>query len=104
MSAEHTEAWAQIVADANAFAIAHEGAEFVARLVWEAAVLGFVHGTLHAAGRSWNEQNADFPKDHAIVTGVMGYVTVDGVERFAALRELALADYKLKVAKAASDD
>ncbi len=103
MTAEHDEAWKQLVTDAKAFAIAHEGAEFVARLVWEAAVLGFVQGTQHATGRSYDEQRADFPKDHAIVATVMGYVTVDGVERFAALRELALAEYRVKLAKAAVD-
>lgn len=103
MSAEHDATWTQLVADAKAFAVAHEGPEFVARLVWEAMVLGFVQGTQHAFGRSYDEQRADFPKDHDIVAGVMGYVTVDGVEHFAALRALALADYRVKVAKAAHD-
>lgn len=101
MTAEHDAAWAQLVADAKAFAVAHEGPEFVARLVWEAMVLGFVQGTQHAFGRVYDEQRADFPKDHAIVAQVMGYVTVDGVEHFAALRELALADFKAKRAEAA---
>lgn len=94
---EPLDAWDQIVADTRAFLAQHTEPEHVARLVWEAAVLGFVHGTLHATGRSYDEQRADFPKDREIVSGVMGYVTVDGVERFAALRELALADFRTKL-------
>lgn len=104
MTAEHDETWTQLKADAAAFAVAHEGPEFTARLVWEAMVLGFVHGTRHAAGRNYDEQRADFPKDHAIVAGIMGAVTVDGFPHFAALRELALADFNAKVAKAACDE
>ena len=90
---EYDAAWNQLVKDARAFLAQYDQPENVARLVWEAAVLGYVHGTRHAVGRTYEAQRADFPKDHAIVAGVMGHVTVDH-EHWAGLRALALADFR----------
>lgn len=87
--------WDQLVIDARAFLVKHNQPEHVARLVWEAAVLGYVRGTQHAFGRSYEEQRADFPKDSAIVVGVMQHVTVD-FEHFQVLRQLAYASLHAK--------
>lgn len=84
---QHAETWSQLVADARIFAEQHPAPEGIAHLVWEAAVLGFVNGTQHAAGRTFKEVRADFLKDHAIVTGVLDIAELD-CERWGALREL----------------
>jgi|SRR6185312_16949536 len=86
-SEQHSETWRQFVADVRNFTERHPAPEGVAHLVWEAAVLGFVNGTQHAAGRSHAEVRADFMKDHAIVTGVLDIAELD-CERWGALREL----------------
>lgn len=83
----HAAAWARLVADARAFTECHSAPEGVAHLVWEAAVLGFVNGTQHAVGRTYEEMRADFLKDYAIVTGVLDVAEAD-CERWFALREL----------------
>lgn len=95
---ELPDAWDQLVTDARAFLAKHDQPEHVARLVWEAAVLGYAQGTQHAFGRSYDEMRADFPKDSAIVAGVMQHVTVD-FEHFQALRQLAFASFHAAQAK-----
>jgi len=102
-SDKHAETFAQLVKDTEAFLAQYEGAKPIAHLVWEAAVLGFCHGTRHAAGRSWEEMRADYLADHAVVSGVMGYATTDGVVRFSALRELALAGFRTKTGGSGDD-
>lgn len=84
---QHAETWSQLVASVRNFTERHPTPEGVAHLVWEAAVLGFVNGTQHAAGRSYAEMRADFLKDHAIVAGVLD-VAEANCERWAVLREL----------------
>lgn len=91
-SEKHAEVFAQLVRNVEAFLVQYDAAMPIAHLVWEAAVLGFCHGTQHAAGRSWQETRADYLKDHTVVAGVLDYATVDGVVKFPALRALALAD------------
>lgn len=101
---DHAEVFARLLKDTEAFLAQHEGAQPVAHLVWEAAVLGFCHGTLHAAGRSWQETRADYLKDHAVISGVLDYATTDGVVKFPALRLLALADLRAQTDKATNAD
>lgn len=86
-SEQHAATWAQFVADVDTFIERYPGPKSVAHLVWEAAVLGFVNGTQHAAGRSHTEVRADFLKDHAVVTGVLDVAELD-CERWVALRTL----------------
>lgn len=103
-SEQHAETFNQLVRNVETFLVQHEGAKPVAHLVWEAAVLGFCHGTQHAAGRSWQETRADYLKDHMVVAGVLDYATVDGVVKFPALRALALADSRAEADAAATDN
>lgn len=86
-SERHTATWNQLVADVATFTERHPAPEAVAHLVWEAAVLGFVNGTQHAAGRTSAEMRADFLKDHAIVAGVRNVAELD-CERWPGLRGL----------------
>lgn len=90
-SQRHAAIWNQLVADIAVFAERHPAPEAVAHLVWEVAVLGFVNGTQHAAGRSSAEMRADFLKDHAIVAGVRDVAELD-YERWPGLRGLGRAD------------
>lgn len=103
-SSDHAEVFARLLKDTEAFLAQYEGAQPVAHLVWEAAVLGFCHGTQHAAGRSWQEARADYLKDHAVLSGVLDYATVDGVVKFPALRLLALADFRAQTDEVVNAD
>jgi hypothetical protein len=42
-----------------------------AKLVQEAAVLGFVEGVVHAHGRTWEEARRDFPPDLEVLARVL---------------------------------
>ena len=87
----HDRVWNQLAADSAQFATEHPGAQWLAKLTWEAMVVGFARGARYGADRP-----NDRPTDAQIVAEVMKYVGDAGDNAPAALRELAYADMRAR--------